>query len=122
MIAELKGIISPDTCNLEAYLPADPGNFSLLLQVMVGLKNQDGHESFDITVCTPIWLNSILESDGAMVGQHFLFVRQYDYPLIVDKIRRFLSHCSGDCWSAVAEKVSHLGHWEFDAYVLTDEK
>lgn len=51
--AILKGVVSPDVPDLAGYVPAEPENFGFLLQLLIGLEDDAGFESFGVMVCTP---------------------------------------------------------------------
>jgi hypothetical protein len=72
MEAQLKSLHSPDVPNLESWVPEDPASWVFLLQAMIGPKNAEGEESFDIMVCTPSWLATTLSTDGIRTGEHML--------------------------------------------------
>ena len=116
MNAKLKRLHSPDIYNLENYQPECAGSFCFLLQAMIGPEGEEGEESFDIEVCTPKWIEENLGLDEALVGQHYLIVRDYNYQKIAHSIEKFLQGCSGKDWSEVSRKVSRLGLWEFEGY------
>ncbi|WP_328185045.1 Imm8 family immunity protein [Marinobacter sp. OP 3.4] len=52
-----------------------------------------------------------LESYHPEDPRKFVFLLQ-----LLAAIRDFLSECSGENWSEIAQKVSRLGNWEFDGY------
>jgi hypothetical protein len=69
--AELKHLLSSDAPDgIETYRPADPNDFALHIQALVGLVADDGEESFEFTVATPAWLASY-----AGAGKGFAFLR-----------------------------------------------
>lgn len=118
MKAKLKELYSPEAYNLAEFCPEEPDNFCILVSAIVGPEDSKGEESFNIQVCTPKWLCSYLDKcNGIMPGRHFLFVLEYDYEKIYDKIKRLIESCSGSNWNEVAEKVARIGHWEFEDYV-----
>ena len=116
MKAELKGVHSPDVDDVRKYSPPDPVNFAVLIQALIGPMGEPGAESFNIEVCTPRWLETQLDGEGAIFGRHLLVVRNYDYEAIVKKIERFLDLCTGSDWPEIARKVSRIGLWEFEDY------
>lgn len=116
MNAKLKGLVSPDIGDLESYHPEDPSEFAFLLQLLVGPDKDEGMESFDVTVCTPKWMEKTFGPDEVVIGRHYLFMREYNYLRMVIAIEKYLRHCSGSTWSEVASKVSRLGAWEFEDY------
>lgn len=117
MRAKLKRLHSPDIDDLENYHPDIRDNFAFLLQLMVGPAELDGEESFDVEVCTPLWLEDNYGRQDVVVGRHYLIVREYSFPRIVHAIDVFLASCSGENWDEIAIKVARLGKWEFEDYV-----
>jgi hypothetical protein len=96
--------------------PADPEDFCVLVQAMVGPKGQPGEESFDFIVCTPAWLARAVGVRGFVFGHHHLVVRRYDAQLIEAAIRELCDDISGESWADVAAKLSRYGAWEFEDY------
>lgn len=120
MNAALKDLYSPDIYDLSNFSPGSPDNFCILFQALVGLKTTEGEESFDIQVCTPQWFLSNLKEDDVVSGRHFLIVLTFDFERIYNRIKELIESCNGNNWVEIAEKVSRIGHWEFEDY--SDEK
>ena len=83
---------------------------------MVGPEGGEGEESFDIDVCTPKWLEEACQGEGFVVGRHYLIVARYEVTQLKSVITGLVEKCEGDSWPEVAEKVSRIGHWEFEDY------
>ena len=83
---------------------------------MIGPRDGEGEESFEIVVCTPKWLTEKYKAADVLLGLHKVIVFEYDYRRLRGFIEKFLMRCSGDNWNEVAGKVSLLGHWEFEGY------
>ncbi len=116
MKAELKRLHSPDIEDLENYKPNIIDDFSFLLQIFVGELNEEGEESFDTIVCTPKWLLTNCKENEVVFGFNYIIVPVYDYNLIFEKIRIFISNVEGKNWDDIACKISKIGKWEFEDY------
>ena len=116
MRAKIKSYHSPDIEDLYKYVPKNPTNFSLLLELMVGPENENGEESFNIQICTPGWFLSTMKKHDIVPGRHFLIVLEYNYDRIYNKIKQLIENCTGNDWNEVADKVSRIGFWEFEDY------
>jgi hypothetical protein len=115
MRAELKSLFSPDADPLKDFAPTGP--FGILVMAMIGPAGQQGHESFDFTLCTPEWFASNTREDFKM-GRHYLFVQEFDYAALEGFVRKYCANCGETpTWNALAEKLARLGKWEFDDYV-----
>lgn len=116
MKANVKYYHSPDAFDLEMFCPVDEESFSFLLQVMVGVKNKEGAESFDIVVCTPKWLLENHKKDEVLFGYQKMIVFEYDFHRIKHKIEKYIDGLYGNNWEELANKINMIGHWEFDGY------
>ena len=114
MRAQLKKLHSPDVISLEEYQPEGP--FGILVTLLAGPADAPGEESFDIFVCTPDWFAVHMEGD-IRLGRHHLFVRTYDYRAMRNFLETYCRRCEGNSWREVAEKLAHLGRWEFEGYL-----
>jgi hypothetical protein len=114
--AQVKGIYTWEMDDLERNIPEDVENFCILVRVIVGARGTEGEESFDINVCTPKWLEEQVKREGFVLGTHRLFVKTYDSAQIKKLITKFVERYSADSWRDLAEKISHIGHWEFEDY------
>jgi hypothetical protein len=113
MQAELKSLFSPDADPLKDFRPQGP--FGILVMAIVGPAGGRGEESFDFVLCTPDWFSAQINSDFT-VGRHYLFVQRFDYAKLEAFVRNYCASCVGATWDEVAEKMSRLGHWEFEDY------
>lgn len=112
----IKSIYSTDIPDLDHYLPDEEDCFGFNLRLMIGLKDEEGEESFDTLVITPKWLIKNHNEDDIIIGRHHLIVFHYDIETIRRFLDKYVSSCSGDTWDEVASKLSRLGLWEFEDY------
>lgn len=115
--AQLRYLHSPDLPDLEHGAPADPEDFCILVQAMVGPRGEEGEESFDFLVCTPRWLSAQAPPEGFLFGRHYLFLWRYDYKLLRRVIEDLCARAEGPDWGAVAARLARYGLWEFEDYV-----
>jgi hypothetical protein len=113
---EVKRLHSPDVHDLATYVPDDPENFGILVQVMAGPAGGEGEESFDMVVCTPDWLRNQLGPTDIKMGRHYLLVKQYDFAALARFVKNFAAECSGATWHEAALRLARLGKWEFEDY------
>lgn len=105
---------SPDLCDLERDVPADPRNCSVLVQVMVGPSDGFGEESFDVVVCTPLWLAAEVERWGVVPLHAHVVVDQWQWSAVRDTLTRMFGQATGDDWESIAVRLSRWGRWEFE--------
>lgn len=115
VVSEVRALHSPDG-DLKAQAPEHPDDFSILVQVLVGPKNEPGQESFDLTVCTPGWLAECLTTGRFVFGRHHLVIDHYDYDLIREAVDQEFAGVAGATWQEVAERLARHGRWEFEDY------
>src|SRR4051794_8338055 len=99
--AELTAILCsvvPDG-DFSKFHPDDPGCFSCALQLLVGIQNQGGGESFQLTVCTPQWLAANHSKDDIVIGKNLLIVFDFQYAHIVQWLHRYVERCTGETWA-----------------------
>ncbi len=116
--AELKAVLCADMPDgdFSAYRPDNPHSFSCTLQLLVGPHSQEGQESFQVTLCTPQWLVETHSEQDIIIGKNLLIVLDYNYPHILQWLKRYIERCTGETWIDVAKMVSIIGRWEFEDY------
>jgi hypothetical protein len=114
--AKIKSFQSVDIENLYTFIPENPTNFSFLLELSIGPNNEEGEELFDVQVCTPSWLISIMHKDDILICRHMIIVQEYNFDKLFNRIKTLIESCMGNTWKEVAEKVARYGHWEFEDY------
>lgn len=119
---EIKRIYAADIYDLEGYVPEDRESFSVHVCVMVGQRDIEGEESFDLQVCSPKWLEKRLEKDGFLFGRHYLFVPAFDGKKIKALLTKMIERHTSNTWTEAARKIGRLGLWEFEDYPDTHEK
>lgn len=63
MRAVLRSAHSADV-DLATYVPADPADDGVWVRLIVGPAGGPGEESFDVLVCTPLWLRRVVRVQG----------------------------------------------------------
>lgn len=101
---------------LKDYIPEEKDNFEIIIRLMIGTKNDDAAESFDIIVCSSKRVVSITESEYAVWGKGLLIVDRYDYVKITNLIKSKIESIVGGDWNDLAIKMSRLANWEFEDY------
>jgi len=106
--------VNSPTVDLDSYIPDDPKNFSLWIELRIGSDESAGADDYRVLVCTPDWLReNVCEPRW---GRHMLFVREYDRSTIEKCINDYVAQCAGDQWEVVAAKVARNLLWEFEDY------
>ena len=83
---------------------------------MVGPADGPGEESFDVLVCTPRWVERLVQEKGPLIGRHYLIVNQLDIPESVRFLAKQVQSLEAKDWSSLAEKLARIGQWEFEDY------
>lgn len=100
--------------SLQDYIPTEKDNFEIVIRLMIGTKNEDTAESFDITVCSAKRIMAI--NEFAIWGKSFLIVDSYDCDKITNVIKHRIESIVGKDWDDLAVKISRLADWEFEDY------
>jgi hypothetical protein len=115
MRAQVRGIDSLDE-DLDTYTPDDPTDVGLFVRILVGPRDVAGEESFDVTVCTPRWIERRLAIDGPLLGRHLVIIDRWN----VDLVRTFLTARieaeDAPTWPELGERIGRIGYWEFEDY------
>lgn len=115
MRAAVRVIYSSDV-DVASYVPEDPENAGVWVRLVIGPNDGPGEESFDVLVCTPLWLRGVVVKGGPRVGRHHLIVDPFDLREACDFLRRRVESVEGADWSSIAERLGRLGYWEFEDY------
>ncbi|GEL96380.1 Imm8 family immunity protein [Cellulomonas composti] len=120
MRATLHEIISTDV-DVETFRPDDPADAGVWVRLLVGPAQQQDDEplsgeSFDVLVCTPLWLRREVVENGPQIGRHHLVVEPFDLPRATAYLRELVESLDEADWDALAEKLARIGHWEFEDY------
>ena len=115
MRATVRLIYSADI-DVETYVPADPTNDGVWIRLLIGPADGPGEESFDVLVCTPLWLRDVVGREGPQVGRHRLVVDPLDLAQATDFLRSQVESVEAPDWRTLAEKLARLGYWEFEDY------
>jgi hypothetical protein len=102
--------------DVDAYIPEDPENDGVWIRLIVGPADGPGEESFDVLVCTPLWLREVVAKEGPRIGRHHLIIDPFDLADAGDFLRRQVESIEAADWPAVGAKLARLGYWEFEDY------
>ena len=115
MRAVVRRLHSPDA-DLATFVPGSDKTLAYSSRSLRDPRRGSGEESFDVTVCTPRWLQRWVEENGPTSGKALLGVAEYDEP----RTRVFLTDAvesqEAETWSDLALKIGRIGTWEFEDY------
>src|SRR2546427_5296317 len=110
---ELRSFYSPDLPKDDE--PVDPADAAVLFEASIGPKDQQSAEVFSFVAITP---RALARDQGTRWGRGYLILNHVSWVGVEAALRNLLSHCSGDNWAHVAERLNREMHWEFE----TDRK
>lgn len=116
MRAEIKELHCPEVIDLKNFYPSEPDNFCLFIQILVGPSGQKGDEAFNITVCTPKWMEFEYKEREMIFGLYHLIVFEYNYDKIYEKLKKYVERFDEPDWASLAKKIGRIAHWEFEDY------
>jgi hypothetical protein len=108
MRAEIKHILMPDE-------PDQPFT-QVLMEMLVGTVGMEGEESFQVTVCSPLWLRQQLDEAQVVRPRHVVFMAQFDEAVARRYLTDLVASVVGDSWGEIADQLRSLGLWEFEGY------
>ncbi|MCL9677371.1 immunity 8 family protein [Acinetobacter sp. ACZLY 512] len=102
--------------SLENYIPEEEDNFEIVVRLMIGSEDNDSADSYDITICTPKWIQARCDYENIIWGKNLLIVCKYDYSMILNGIKDKIYHIQGNKWHDIAIQISRLAEWEYEGY------
>lgn len=115
MKAIVRSIYSTDV-DVDSYVPAVPEVDGIWVRFIIGPVVGPGEESFDVLICTPLWLKRVVEREGPQFGRHRLIVDPLDLPGAITFLKERFEDIEAENWSELGEKLGRLGYWEFEDY------
>jgi hypothetical protein len=115
MKAELKRIYCPDY-DIKTYYPENEDNFSVFLQIFVGIEGEEFEESFDVELFTPQYLIENHQGDEIVIGKRAIIVFDYNFSNLEKRLKKYCDSCTGSTWGEIANKLMRMGKWEFEDY------
>ena len=114
---KLMGLYSADAPEGEPaqFVPADPECCCLWVMAFVGEEGQEGHDTYQIGICTPRWLLTEGMERGYEWGRFLLIVPRWDYGLVVRAIDELLAEAAGPDWETVSDRLARFAWAEWDS-------
>ncbi len=117
MRMKIKGLYNLDNDELLTdYKPATIDNFRFLLRILVTQTDAHGEESFDVTVCTPKWLQEHCQKDDVLFMRHHVVVLEYDRDTLTKAIISKVEEIEADNWQKLGNRLARYAFWEFEDY------
>ena len=113
--AVIRRFHSPDVDPLDAFVGPVDEPFAVLVQMMIGPRESEGEESFDVLVCSPSWIARQCD-DRPFLLEHMVCVPTFDWSSIRELLEQRVSTVSGATWQDVAQQLGRIGRWEFSDY------
>ncbi len=111
----VRSLHSPDA-DLETYVPEDPRDVGVLVQIFAGPDGEPGEDTFNVVVCTPRWLERWISDKGIIAGRHYLIIDKWDFPRVSQYLTNAVESEEGRDWEELGQRIGRLGKWEFEDY------
>lgn len=108
--------MSSDIDDLINYIPEIPDNFEVSMSLDIGSEDEIGADIFQVTFCTPKWLEENCGELEIFIPRFNLIVQKYDYPAFLKKLNEICKMCEGKDWNECGLKLSRYFMWEFEDY------
>lgn len=115
MNPELKSIASVDVDDLTTWQP-DGDDFSITLDLEIGVRGEPGADLFHLYVTSPAWLQRSLAGGGMADGRHTLITTAYGYAKVLAWIDGVLARCAGADWAEISARLARYFAWEYEDY------
>lgn len=115
MRATVRSVYSADI-DVDTYRAEQPDEDGVWVRLIVGPADGPGDESFDVLVCTPLWLKRVVRTEGPQIGRHHLVVDSMDLRLAIDYLRSQFESVEAPDWPSLGQQLARLGRWEFEDY------
>lgn len=116
MKSEIKDFFGSEiNISLELYQPDIPDNFGFLIDLEIGIVGQEGADLFYVMLCTPQWLIENMKQEEIVLGLHYMIVFEYNFEKIHKKLIELFC-IEGKDWNEITNKLSYIGHYEYQDY------
>ena len=103
-------------CSLSEFKPKIENNFQILVMITIGPNKQPGGHDYNLSICTPIFLDHYIQNSGPMWGRHTLIVNQFDDKKVMKAILTMIEKCERPTWEETAVVLARHFAWEFEDY------
>lgn len=113
MHAQLKNIDDPNY-DWDNYRPKFLQNFSIWLSLSIGPSDAETAETFQLFVCTPIWLEEHVSQEHSRWGANTLVVDRFDKNKIENELEKVIRSISGGTWGELRAELCRFMVSEYD--------
>ena len=96
------------------FVPEFKANFAVWLCVEVGPSGEEGCEIFQVQVCTPTYIEELVEKERKTWVIDTLIVARFDREIIEEILRETVRRCGGDSWEAVSGNLRKFMRSEYE--------
>ncbi len=118
MSLTVRSLHSPDVENLAKWVPDDPQDVLLLVEVEIGQGPAEGADLFQVVVATPRGLDRYRRTrPNPIVFDHGLLVMSaYSCERFRDWLTRTIARCDAGEWAGSVQLLRRFFLWEYDDY------
>ena len=112
MKPQIKDIFCPDVpdFDLEAWVPSDPKQIYILLELSIGQAWKTAADLFQIVIATP----QAIQGRPQRRFCKLLVVQHYHWPEVRATLERWVAECEKPNWDATVDCLRAKFHWEFE--------
>ena len=119
---EIGEIWSLEVDDLKLFNPKDNEPFSILIDIEIGIKGENGKDDFRFTLANPLGVNYLIEreiknsSTGISLNNfNILCLKEYSYVALLEFLSEKLNDIdTNGSWKFIANQINEMMYWEYE--------
>jgi hypothetical protein len=114
----VRSLHSPDVEDLARWVPDDPQDVLLLVELEIGQGRESGADLFQIVVATPRGLDRYRKAkpNPIVFDRGLLVMSAYSRERFRDWLARTVARCDAGNWAESVHLLRRFFSWEYDDY------
>ncbi len=116
MVLAIRGVHSPDVDGVARWVPEDPDDVCIVVEVEIGEGERGAADLFQILVATPKGLERYARDRQAPVVSErgMLVLKRYSFGVVRSWLEQTVARCTAPTWEASIPLLQRYLAWEYE--------